>query len=86
VVVRSGIVAAFLFGFLLSFSELLRSIFVSGPVTTLPLYVWAQDSSHSSTVPLIYTLTTRIILASLIGIGFAYWRLFRRTDVSRLEG
>jgi ABC-type spermidine/putrescine transport system permease subunit II len=81
---RPGIVAAFLFGFLLSFNELVRSIFVSGPTTTLPLYIWAQNSSHLSTVPLVYALTTLITLASLVVIGIAYWLLFRRAPASRL--
>lgn len=81
---RSGIVAAFLFGFLLSFNELVRSIFVSGTTTTLPLYIWAQNSSHQSTVPLVYALMTLITLASLVVIGIAYWMLFRRAQTSRL--
>lgn len=81
---RPGLVAAFLFGFLLSFNELVRSIFVAGPVITLPLYMWAQNSSHSSTVPLVYALTTLITIASLIVIAIAYWLLFRRSAASRL--
>ncbi len=81
---RPGLVAAFLFGFLLSFNELVRSIFVSGPEITLPLYIWAQNSSHTSTVPLVYALTTLITLASLVVIGIAFWLLFRRAPASRL--
>jgi ABC-type spermidine/putrescine transport system permease subunit II len=74
---RPGLVAAFLFAFLLSFNELVRTIFVNGQVTTLPVYVWAADSSHSSTVPITYALTTLIMIASLVIIAFAYWLLFR---------
>jgi ABC-type spermidine/putrescine transport system permease subunit II len=74
---RPGLVSAFLFGFLLSFNELVRTIFVNGQVTTLPVYVWAADSSHSSTVPITYALTTLIMLASLGLIAVAYWLLFR---------
>lgn len=81
--VRTGVVAAFLFGFLLSFNELVRSIFVSGAVTTLPLYVWAHASAHSSTVPLIYALATLITLASLVLIGVAFWLLFRGAQAER---
>ncbi len=81
---RPGLVAALLFGFLLSFNELVRSIFVSGPTVTLPLYMWAQNSSHSSTVPLVYALTSLIMVSSLIVIAVAYTLLFRGAAVSRL--
>lgn len=81
---RPGLVAALLFGFLLSFNELVRSIFVSGQTVTLPLYMWAQNSSHTSTVPLVYALETLIMLGSLALIGAAYWLLFRGASVSRL--
>jgi ABC-type spermidine/putrescine transport system permease subunit II len=81
---RPGVVAAFLFGFLLSFNELVRSIFVSGTTSTLPLFIWAQNSSHQSTVPLVYALTTLITLASLVVIGVAYALLFRKAESSRL--
>jgi ABC-type spermidine/putrescine transport system permease subunit II len=82
--IRPGIVAAFLFGFLLSFNELSRSILTAGQVTTLPLYVWAENSSHSTTVPLVYALTTLIMLASFICVGVAYTVLFRRARRSML--
>ena len=77
---RPGIVAAGLFGFLLSFNELSRSIYVGGRKTTLPLYAWAQASSHSSNVPLIYALNTLALLASLILICGAFWMLFVRKE------
>jgi ABC-type spermidine/putrescine transport system permease subunit II len=81
---RPGFVAAFLGGFLLSFNELVRSIFVSGTTTTLPLFIWAQNSSHQSTVPLVYALTTLITLASLTVIAVAYAILFRKAAPARL--
>jgi ABC-type spermidine/putrescine transport system permease subunit II len=81
---RSAIFAAFLFGFLLSFNELPRSIFAGGATITLPLYVWAQNASHSSTVPLVYALTTLILVGSLVCICFAYWLMFRSARPARL--
>jgi ABC-type spermidine/putrescine transport system permease subunit II len=81
---RPGVVAAFLFGFLLSFNELVRTIFVNGDVTTLPVYVWAAESSHSSTAPVTYALTSLIMGASLVLVSAAYWLLFRRGTRSRL--
>ena len=62
---RPGIIAAGFFGFLLSFNELERSLFLRGGHTTLPLYSWVQASSHTSNVPLIYALSTIITLVSL---------------------
>ena len=73
-----GIVAAGLFGFLLSFNELSRSIFLHGRVTTLSLYAWAQASSHTSKVPLIYSLNTLVLLVSLVLVCTAFWLLFAR--------
>ncbi len=73
-----GIVAAGLFGFLLSFNELSRSIFLSGRQTTLSLYAWAQASSHTTAVPLIYALNSLVLVVSLTLICGAFWLLFVR--------
>jgi ABC-type spermidine/putrescine transport system permease subunit II len=73
-----GVVAAGLFGFLLSFNELSRSIFLHGRVTTLSLYAWAQASSHTTKVPLIYALNTLVLLVSLALVCGAFWLLFAR--------
>lgn len=62
---RPGIISAALFGFLLSFTELPRSLFVAGPDQTLPLYIWAEASSRSGHVPLIFCLNTLVTLVSL---------------------
>jgi ABC-type spermidine/putrescine transport system permease subunit II len=79
---RPAIIAAGLFGFLLSFNELPRSIFLRGRETTLPLYVWAQASSHTSNVPLIYALSTIVLLVSLVVITGAFWLLFARGEAN----
>ncbi len=59
-----GLVGAGLFGFLLSFTELPRSIFVSGAIQTLPLFNWAEASTQSSQVPLIFCLNTLLTVLS----------------------
>jgi ABC-type spermidine/putrescine transport system permease subunit II len=59
-----GIVTAGMFGFLLSFTELPRSLFVAGHLRTLPLYIWAEASSRTSHLPLIYCLNTMIAVVS----------------------
>ena len=73
---KPGIIAALFFGFLLSFNELERSIFLRGGHTTLPLYSWSQTASHTSHVPLIYALSTIITLMSLALTVFALRMLF----------
>lgn len=74
-----GVVGAALFGFLLSFNELSRSILLRGGTTTLPLYEWAQASAHTSNVPLLFSLSSIILMVSLTVISTAFWFLFGRT-------
>ena len=45
-ILRPGIIGAGIFGFLLSFNELLRSIFLRGSETTMPIYNWTMTASH----------------------------------------
>lgn len=73
-----GIVSAGLFGFLFSFSELSRSIFLRGGMTTLPIFEWIQASAHESSVPLIFALSTLELAGSGILIAGAFWFLFGR--------
>lgn len=73
-----GILSAGFFGFLLSLNELPRSIYLRGGVTTLPLFQWAEASSHTTMVPLIYGLSTLITIASLLLTVFALRLLFKR--------
>ena len=73
---RPGIIASAFFGFLLSFNELERSLFLRGGHTTLPLYSWVQTASHTSNVPLIYALSTIITLISLAFTVFSLRMLF----------
>jgi len=62
----AGVVTAGMFGFLLSLTELPRSIFVFGHTQTLPLFTWAETTSRGSHVPLIYCLNSLIALVSVI--------------------
>ena len=73
-----GIVSAGLFGFLLSLTELPRSLYVYGRFQTLPLFTWAEASARASHVPLIYCLNALISIVS-VGLGvLALWQLGRR--------
>jgi ABC-type spermidine/putrescine transport system permease subunit II len=76
--IRPGVIGAALFGFLLSFNELPRSILLRGATTTLPIYEWAQESAHTSNVPLVFSLSTLVLLVSLFLVCSAFWLLFGR--------
>lgn len=73
-----GVVTAGLFGFLLSLTELPRSIFVYGRVQTLPLFTWAETSAHASHVSLIYCLNSLIAIVSIALSILSVWLLGRR--------
>lgn len=64
--IMPGIATAGMFGFLLSMTELPRTIFVRGGQVTLPIYLWAEASAHSSQIPLIYCLNTLLAAASIV--------------------
>jgi ABC-type spermidine/putrescine transport system permease subunit II len=74
----SGVVTAGMFGFLLSLTELPRSIFVAGRTQTLPLFTWAETMSHGSHVSLIYCLNTLIAMVSVVLSVLSVWMLGRR--------
>jgi ABC-type spermidine/putrescine transport system permease subunit II len=73
-----GLVSAGLFGFLFSFSELSRSIFLRGGKTSLPIFEWIQASAHQSSVPLIFALSSLELAGSGVIIVGAFWFLFGR--------
>jgi ABC-type spermidine/putrescine transport system permease subunit II len=62
----SGVITAGMFGFLLSLTELPRSIFVFGHEQTLPLFTWAETTARGSHVPLIYCLNSLIAVVSVM--------------------
>lgn len=77
---RPGIFGAGIFGFLLSFNELLRSLFVRGVKSTMPIYNWVMAASQQSQVPIIFSLATIVLLVSLPVMGAFFWVLFVRLD------
>lgn len=77
---RPGIFGAGIFGFLLSFNELLRSLFVRGVETTMPIYNWAMAASQQSQVPIIFSLATIILCVTLPVMGAFFWFLFVKLD------
>ena len=73
-----GIVSAAMFGFLFSFSELPRSVLLRGGRTTLPIFEWTLASAHSSSVPLVFALSTLELAASTVLVIGAFLFLFGR--------
>ena len=64
--------------FSFSFSELARSVLLRGGKTTLPIYEWIEASAHSSSVPLIFALSTIELLCSTVVVVMAFSILFGR--------
>ena len=81
-ILRPGIIGAGIFGFLLSFNELLRSVFLRGSETTMPIYNWTMTASHQSQVPIIFSLSTIILGVTLPILGGFFWLLFAKLDRS----
>jgi putative spermidine/putrescine transport system permease protein/spermidine/putrescine transport system permease protein len=74
----AGVSTAGMFGFLLSLTELPRSIFVAAHTQTLPLFTWAETMSRGSHVSLIYCLNSLIALVSVALSVLSVWLLGRR--------
>lgn len=71
-----GISGAGIFSFLLSFNELLRSTFLRGSETTMPIYNWAMASAQQSQVPIVFSLNTLILLVTLPVMSAIFLYLF----------
>lgn len=77
-----GIVGAGLFGFLLSFNEVLRTIFLRGTDETMPVWNWIMAASQQSQVPIIFALATIVLLVTLPALAGVFWLVFVRLDRS----
>ncbi|MGE0004227.1 MAG: ABC transporter permease [Parvibaculaceae bacterium] len=77
---KPAIVGAGLFGFLLSFNEVLRSIFLRGTETTMPVWNWIMAASQQSQVPIIFALATIVLLVTLPLLAGVFWLIFVRLD------
>lgn len=75
-----GIVSAGLFGFLMSFNEVMRTIFLRGTAETMPVWNWIQASAQQSQVPVIFSLSSIILLLTLPILAGTFWLLFARLN------
>lgn len=81
-ILRPGIVGAGIFGFLLSFNEVQRSVFLRGTSTTMPIWNWTMASSQQSQVPIIFSLETIVLAVVLPLLAALFWLLFVKMDKS----
>lgn len=72
-----GLQSAVVFSFLLAFNELIRTYLVRGSTTTLPIFLWTMMTSHVSTAPLTYGLTSVALAASLALLILVFGLLLR---------
>ncbi|MFE3839301.1 ABC transporter permease [Pseudogemmobacter sonorensis] len=79
-ILMPGIVSAALFGFLMSFNELMRSVFLRGTVETMPVWSWIQAAAQQSQVPIIFSLASLVLLITLPLLCGVFWMLFARGD------
>jgi len=79
-ILRPGIIGAGLFGFLLSFNEILRSTFLRGTEATMPVWNWTMAASQQTQVPIIFSLSTIVLIFTLPLLGGFFWLLFVKLD------
>lgn len=79
-ILRPGIVGAGVFGFLISFNEVQRSIFLRGTSTTMPIWNWTMASSEQSQAPTIFCLETLVLATVLPVLAAVFWLLFARMN------
>jgi len=77
-ILMPGIVSAGLFGFLMSFNEVMRTIFLRGTDETMPVWNWIQAAAQQSQVPIIFSLSSIILLLTLPLLAATFWLLFVR--------
>jgi ABC-type spermidine/putrescine transport system permease subunit II len=80
---KPGIATAGMFGFLLSLTELPRSLFVRGGEMPLPVFLWAEASARASHIPLIYGLNTLIATVSVV---LSVWAVVLLGAAARRKG
>ena len=61
---------------------MLRSIFLRGTETTMPIWNWIMASSQQSQVPIIFSLATIVLAVVLPLLAGVFWLLFAKMDRS----
>jgi ABC-type spermidine/putrescine transport system permease subunit II len=79
-ILMPGIVSAALFGFLMSFNEVMRSIFLRGTAETMPIWSWVQAAAQQSQVPIIFSLASLVLIVTVPLLCGVFWLLFVRMN------
>lgn len=79
-ILMPGIVSAGLFGFLMSFNEVMRTIFLRGTAETMPVWNWVQAAAQQSQVPIIFSLSSIILVLTLPLLAGTFWLLFAKLN------
>ena len=80
--VAPGILASCLFGFTLSFDEMIRSLLVTGPENTLPLLVWG--TLQIRVTPRLYAIGSLTTLISFC-VVILYFIMSKRMMIKQVE-
>lgn len=73
--IRTGLISAFLFSFLLSLNEFARAFYLVGRQNTLPIEMFGKMNSGAN--PTIYALSGAIFAASILAVALIGWRQSR---------
>ena len=79
-ILMPGIASAGIFGFLMSFNEVMRTIFLRGTAETMPIWNWVQAAAQQSQVPIIFSLSSIVLLLTLPLLSGMFWLLFVRLN------
>jgi ABC-type spermidine/putrescine transport system permease subunit II len=67
-ILRQTAASSLVFGFVLAFTELPRSVFLRGSTTTLPVFQWVEVSSQASQAAITFGLSSIVLMVSSIAI------------------
>ena len=64
----------------MSFNEVMRTIFLRGTSETMPVWNWVQAAAQQSQVPIIFALSSLVLLVTLPLLSAMFWLLFVRLN------
>jgi spermidine/putrescine transport system permease protein len=69
--IRSGVIATFMFAFTLSFDEFIRTVFVSGSQRTIPVHLWVLVTEQAAPFLPAVGVIIMVLTLSVASLGFA---------------
>ena len=77
---RPAVIGAGIFGFLVSFNEGQRAIFLHGNATTLPIWNWIMASWKKSQLPIIISLERLFLAVVMPLLAATFWTMMVRLE------